>query len=59
MRLTPTKTLSARKSLCLFTNILNVNNKTAKLLIEDIESKLRAIKVGTSLWTKKKNEKGL
>ena len=53
------KKLSDRKSLCLFTNILNVKQKTEKRFIVAAKSKCRAIKVGTSLWTEKKNQRGI
>ena len=46
---TPVKKLSARKSLCLFTNILNVKNEAEKRCIGAAKLKHRAIKVGTSL----------
>ena len=57
--MTPTlvKKTSARKSLCLFTNILNVKKKTAKRRIGAAEYKRRAMKVGNSLWTNKKKQK--
>ena len=58
MTSTPVKKPSDRKSLCLFTNILNVKKKTAKRRIGATESKPRATKVGNSLWTKK-NGKGI
>ena len=59
MASTPVKKPSARKSLCLFTNILNIKNKTAKCFIGAAKSKRRSMEVGNSLWTKKKNEKGI
>ena len=49
MKSTPVKKPSPRKSLCLFTNILNVIPKRAKRRIVAAESKLRAMKVGNSL----------
>ena len=55
---TPVKKPSAWKSLCLFTNILDVKPKTAKRRIVAAKSKLRAMKVGTSQWTKKIKRKG-
>ena len=55
---TPVNKPSVRKSLCLFTNILDVKPKTAKLRIVAEESKHRATKVGTSHWTKKIKRKG-
>ena len=53
MKSAPVKKPSARKSLCLFTNILDVKQKTAKRPIVAVESKRRSMKVGTNLWTKK------
>ena len=50
---TPVNKPSARKSLCLFTNILDVKQKSARRRIVDAKSKHRAMKVGTSLCTKK------
>ena len=44
----PVKKPSARKSLCLFINILDVKPKTAKCRIMAAKSKHRAMKVGTS-----------
>ena len=58
MASTPVNKPSARKSLCPFTNILNVKNKTAKRRIGAAKFKRRAIKVGNSLWTKKTKRKG-
>ena len=55
MTSSPVKKKSARKSLCLFTNILYVQPKTAKRRFVAEKSKRRAIKIGNSLWTKKKN----
>ena len=55
---TPVNKPRASKSLCLFTNILDVKPKTAKHRIVAEESKLRAMKVGTSHWTKKIKQKG-
>ena len=54
MKSTPVKKPSARKSLCLFTNILHVKNKAAKRRIGAAKSRRKATKVGNSLWTKKK-----
>ena len=55
---TPVKKPSARKSLCLFKNILDVKPKTAKRHFVATKSKRKAKKVGNSLWTKKKTQKG-
>ena len=46
---------SDRKSLCLFTNILNVKHKTEKRHVGAVNAKHRAMKVDNSLWTNKKN----
>ena len=59
MTSTPVKKPSARKSLCLFTNILNVKKKTVKRHVGAAESKHRAMKVGNRLYTNKKKEKGI
>ena len=56
---TPVKKPSAKKSLCLFTNILDVKPKTSKRRIVAAESKRKSMKVGNSLWTKKNKEKGI
>ena len=48
MKSTPVNKPSARESLCLFTNILYVKNKTEKRRIVAAKSKRRAMKVGTS-----------
>ena len=55
---TPVKKTSARKSLCLFMNILDVKPKTSKRRFVVAESIRKAMKVGNSLWTKKKKLKG-
>ena len=55
---TPVKKPSASKSLCLFTNILDVKTKTAKRRVLAAKSKLRSMKVGTIQWTKKIKRKG-
>ena len=49
MTQTTVKKPSARKSLCLFTNIFDVKKKTAKCCIEAKKPKLIAMKVGSSL----------
>ena len=48
MNPTPVKKLSDRKSLCLFTNILYVKNKTAICRVGAAKPKGKAIKVGTT-----------
>ena len=58
MTSTPVKKTSARKSLCLFTNILNVKQKTAKRRIGATKYKCRAMKVCNSLCKNKTNIKG-
>ena len=58
MTSTPVNKPRASKSLCLFTNILDVKQKTAKRRIGAAKSKQRAMKVGTSLWNKKTKRKG-
>ena len=59
MTSTPVKKPSARKSLRLFTNILDVKPETARRLIVAAKYKHIAIKVGNNLWTKKKIGKGI
>ena len=54
---TPVKKLSARKSLCLFTNIFDVKPKTAKRCFFAAKSRHKAMKVCNSLWTKKTKRK--
>ena len=58
MTSTTVKKPSARKSLCLFTNILDVKEKTEKHRVGDEKSKRRAIKVGNSLCPNKTKVKG-
>ena len=53
MKSTPVKKPSARKSQCLFTNILYVQPKTAKCCFVAAKSRHKTIKVCNSLWTKK------
>ena len=50
---TPVKKSNARKSLCLFTNILDVQPKTAKHRFIAEKSRRKSMKVCISLWTKK------
>ena len=47
---TPVKKPSARKSLCLFTNILDARKKTATCQFGYAKSKCKAIKYGTTPW---------
>ena len=46
---------SARKSLCLFPNILDVKKKTATCRVGDAKSKRKKIKYGTTPWALKQN----
>ena len=48
---------SDSKSLFIFTNIFDVKNNTAKRRIGFAKSKRRAMKLGTSLWTRKTKKK--
>ena len=57
MTSTPVKKTSAKKSLRLFINILNVKNKPEKRRVGATKSKCRAIKVGKILWTNKTKRK--
>ena len=57
MASSPFKKPSARKSLCL-SNILDVKSKTEKRRFVAAKSKCKAMKMGNSLWTKKKKRKG-
>ena len=54
MKSTPVKKPSAEKSLCLFTNILNVKNKIAKRRVGAAKFKHRAIKVSIACGPRKK-----
>ena len=54
----PVKKPSARKSLCLFTNILAVQPKIAKHCFVAAKSRRKSMKVCNSLWTKKIKRKG-
>ena len=56
MTSTPVKRPNARKSLCLFTNILDVKPKTAKRRFVAAKSRLKSMEVCNSLWTKKKRK---
>ena len=58
MTQTTAKKPIASKSLCLFTNIFDVKKRSAIRHVESEKSKLRAIKVGNSLWTNKAKPKG-
>ena len=50
MTSTPVKKPSARKSLCIFTNTLDVKNKTATRQVGASKSKRKLIKYGTTPW---------
>ena len=58
MTSTPVKKPSVRKSLCLFTNILDVKQKTEKRCIVAAKSKRRDMKVGNIQWNNKTKRKG-
>ena len=57
--ITPTqvKKPSARKSLCIFTNILYAKKRNAIQQVWAAKSKRKAIKAGTTIWTKKAKQK--
>ena len=59
MTTTPFKKPSASKSLCLFTNILDVQPKTAKRRFVAAKYRRKSMKLCNSLWTKNQNEKGI
>ena len=59
MASTPVKKPSARKSLCIFINILDVKPKTEKRRFVAAKSRRKAMIVGNSLWRKQKSEKGI
>ena len=54
----PVKKPSARKSLCLFTTILDVKPTTTKRHFVAAKSRRKSMKVCNSLWTKKSKRKG-
>ena len=58
MKSSPAKKPSARKPLCLFTNILDVKPKTAKRRIVAAKYKRKSMKGGNSLWANKTKQKG-
>ena len=58
MTSTPVNKPSASKSLCLFTNILDIRPKTEKCRIVAAKYKRTAMKVGNNLWAKKTKRKG-
>ena len=55
---TPVKKPSARKSLCIFTKILDVKKKTDIRRLGAAKLKLKAIKAGTTPWALKLKLKG-
>ena len=59
MTSTPVNKPSARKSLCIFTNILDVKKKTSTRLVRAAKSKHTAIEYETTPWALKKIEKGI
>ena len=58
MTSTPVNKPSDIKSLCLFTNILDVKSKTSTRLFGAAKSKRKAIKYVTTPWALKQNRKG-
>ena len=54
---TPVKKQSARKSLCIFMNILDVKNKSAICRFGYTKSKRKVKKSGTAVWAKKTKRK--
>ena len=57
MASTPVKKPSTIKSLCLFTNILDVKSKTSTCLFGAAKSKRKAIKYVTTPWALKPKRK--
>ena len=57
MTQTPVEKPSARKSLCLYTRILDVKKKTATHRFGSTKNKWKAIKYGTKPWTLNKKRK--
>ena len=58
MASTPFKTPSARTSLCLFTNILDIQPKTTKRRFVAAKPRRKSMKVGNRLLTNKTKRKG-
>ena len=58
MNPTPVKEPSAQKSLFMFTNILDVNKKTAYRRVGAAKSKSKVIIYGNTPWALKQNQKG-
>ena len=59
MTSTPVKKPSAQKSLCMFTNILEVEKKNAYHRVGAAKYNHKAIKFGNIPWALKKIEKGI
>ena len=58
MNPTPVKKPSSRKSLCMFTNILDMNKKTAYRRVGAAKSKRKTIKYVNKPWELKQKQKG-
>ena len=58
MTSTPVKKPSARKSLCMFTNVLEVKNKTTCCRVRAYKSKRKVIKILNTPWALKQKPKG-
>ena len=56
---TPVKKPSARKSLCIFTNILDMRKKNSARRVGATKYKRKTIKYGTTPWELKKTENGV
>ena len=58
MTSSPVKKTSARKSPCMFTNVLDVNKKAAYFRVGADKYKRKAIKYGNTTWALKQNLTG-
>ena len=58
MTSSPVKKPSAQKSLCMFTNVLGVNEKTAYRRVGAAQSKRKAVIYGITPWSLKQRRKG-
>ena len=58
MTSTLVKKPSARKSLCMFTNVLEVKNKSSYCRVGAYKSKRKAIKILNTPWALKQKPKG-
>ena len=58
MKSTPEKKPNGGKSLCLFTNILDMKRKNAARQVVNSKSKRKVIKFGTTPWPLKQKRKG-